>query len=589
MGPHFLPEDVQAAFARVLVDEWVRLGVTDAVACPGSRSSPVLVALAEAEEAGRLRLHVLLDERAAGFFALGLGLASGVPAPVVTTSGTASVELHASAVEAHHSNVPMLLVTADRPAELHGWGAPQTIEQTGLFGGVLRWQASPGVPEAATSRTWRSLASRALCEALGNPGRPGPVQLNLAFREPLTGRAGAFLATAPEVAAGRSGSRPWHRALSAAGMPPKEVVEALAGAGRRGLVVAGAGAGEPAAVQALSQAMGWPVLAGPLSGCRFEGSVCAADALLRAPQVRKWHPEAVLRLGSPWASRVLSEWLASLDCPQWLVDRWGVWRAPDRQVAQLVVAAPEALCWAVAERAAGQGSPGGWASQWAEAERAAQAAIDEVLAGDDEPSGPAIARALTGGLPPASTLVVASSMPVRDLEWWGRPRLDLRVLANRGANGIDGCLSTALGVACGAASLAPGPGTGGGRVVGLLGDLAFLYDASALLWAKGAIDVVVVDNGGGGIFDSLPQAASQPPERFERLWGTPHGLDLVKVAQSYGAEAEAAEDVASLAQALCSAEAPSGPKVWVARSSRKKEAEVRRALWARVQGALERL
>ena len=187
----FAANDVQAAFARVLVDEWVRAGVTDAVACPGSRSTPLLVSLAEAAERGAIRLNMLLDERSAGFFALGLALASpsGSPAVVVTTSGTASAELHAAVLEAHHSGVPMLAVTADRPPELQDSGAPQTIHQVGLFGDAVRWEASPGVPELAAARSWRALASRAVLEARGGPRRAGPVHLNLAFREPLLGSA----------------------------------------------------------------------------------------------------------------------------------------------------------------------------------------------------------------------------------------------------------------------------------------------------------------------------------------------------------------------------------------------------------------
>ncbi len=183
------PEDVQAAFTAVVVDEWLRAGVSDCVVCPGSRSTPLLVALAEAAERGDLRLHVLVDERSAGFYALGLGLACGIPAPIVTTSGTAAAELHPAVVEADHAGVPMLAVTADRPPELHGFGAPQTIHQVGLFGGAVRWEANPGPADLAAAWSWRSLASRAVNEACGAAGRPGPVHLNLAFREPLLGSA----------------------------------------------------------------------------------------------------------------------------------------------------------------------------------------------------------------------------------------------------------------------------------------------------------------------------------------------------------------------------------------------------------------
>src|SRR5579863_4054267 len=275
----FAANDVQAACSRVLVDEWVRAGVTDAVACPGSRSTPLLVALAEAAERGALRLHVLLDERSAGFFTLGLCLASssGLPAVVVTTSGTAAAELLPSVLEAHHSGVPMLAVTADRPPELHDSGAPQTVHQVGLYGDAVRWEASPGVPELAAAPTWRSLASRSVLEARGGARRPGPVHLNLAFREPLLGSADRLLGpvdlalglgpeadraadeadgTAQEadraalslVRDGRPGGAPWHQVWARQDeVPPTGIVQMLAEAGERGLVVVGGGGGSGAA------------------------------------------------------------------------------------------------------------------------------------------------------------------------------------------------------------------------------------------------------------------------------------------------------------------------------------------------------
>lgn len=653
--PVYAPEDVQAAFAAVLVDEWARAGVTEAVASPGSRSTPLLVALAEAAEAGQMRLHVFLDERAAGFFALGLGLASGMPAPVVTTSGTAAVELHPAIVEAHHAGVPLLAVTTDRPPELHDCGAPQTVHQQGLYGDAVRWAFSPGVPDVAGAGTWRSLASRAVAEARGGLRRPGPVHLNLAFREPLIGEAAAFLGAvggwsasstgsngaglggprarpgpaASLVASGRRGAAPWHDVAGwVAPVVPDEVVRAAVQAGERGLVVAGAGAGSGAAVRELARATGWPVLASPTSGYRTEGAVCAADALLRAPAVRQWRPDLVVRLGQPWASRVVAEWLADLDCPQVLVDPWGVWAAPDHLASHVVQASPDAFCHrvalAVASKSSGARCPstGDWPERWGSAEAAAQRAIDEVLAGEETLSEPAVARSLVRSLPDGSTLVVASSMPVREVEWWGGPRESLRALSNRGANGIDGVLSTALGVAAaaagrgassgpaarsGAAARSGGSADGGGpagsvrpassrtaggeqgRVVALVGDLAFAYDASALLWAADrelSLDVVVLDNNGGGIFSFLPQASSQPAERFERLWGTPHGTDLVALARAYGVKAERLEDVGLLERAVSSPSGPPGVRVWVAKTSRSENVAVHRRLWSAVEAAV---
>jgi 2-succinyl-5-enolpyruvyl-6-hydroxy-3-cyclohexene-1-carboxylate synthase len=637
------PEDVQAAFATVLVDEWLRAGVTDAVACPGSRSTPLLVALAEAAERGALRLHVLADERAAGFFALGLGLTSGVPAPVVTTSGTAAAELHPAVVEAHHAAVPLLAVTADRPPELHGFGAPQTVHQVGLFGGAVRWEVDPGPPDLSAAWAWRSLASRAVGEARGAGGRPGPVHLNLAFREPLIGSPANVLQVSPDgtgddvleaalgtagggdrdralrlLRAGRADGAPWHDWRQTGLAPPSaDVVELVAGTGEQGLIVAGAGAGRPDAVWQLAEATGWPVLATPQSGARVPGAVGAADALLRTGVVRGWRPDVVLRLGASWASRVVNEWLAGLDCTQVLVGPAGAWVAPDRPPGDVVVCSPELLCRAVAERARAAGrhlTGSAWARQWAAAERQAQSAIDAGLAVEAGLTEPGMARSLLAGVPTGSTVLVSSSMPVREVEWWTRPREGVRVLANRGANGIDGVLSTALGVAAWSSSSAgptrgevlagevPAPPaeavSGDGRVLALIGDQAFLYDAgvlsaAALSGAAGRsgvdLDVVVFDNDGGGIFSFLPQAANQPAERFERLWGVPHGADLVAVARGYGVPAEELTDVKDIADVASGSHEGRGLRVFVAKTGRAANVEVHHRLNAAVEEAVEGL
>lgn len=587
------PQDVQAAFASVVVDEWVRAGVSDVVVSPGSRSTPVLVALAEAAEQGRLSLHVVLDERSAGFFALGLALATGRPAPVVTTSGTAAVELHPAVVEAHHAGVPFIAVSADRPEELQGCGAAQTVDQEGLYGPAVRWSASPGVPELAAARSWRSLASRAVAEALGGARPPGPVHLNLAFREPLVGSAQALPG---DVAAGRPRGLPWHTVQPPEEMAPREeLLRALQSAGERGLVVAGRGtADSPGAAEALrelSRTTCWPVLADPLSGCRQPGTIAAADTLLRTDTVRHWEPDVVVRMGAPWASRVVNEWLAGLDCLQVLVDPGSVWAAPDRQPAEVVRATPLAFCRAVstaASRALSDGAAfgprGDWHRRWSVAEKMAQSAVDAALAGEQALSEPAIARTVVASLRPGSALMVSSSMPVRDVEWWSKPRDGARFLSNRGASGIDGVLSTALGVA---AARKGAPVT-----CALLGDLAFLHDAGALLKAaeRGLdLDVVVVDNDGGGIFNFLPQAAKQPPERFERLWGTPQGADLAAIARAYGASTEEVPDVHHLGSALAGSKPGLGLRVFLARTDRAANVTVHNRLHSAVAAAVRGL
>jgi 2-succinyl-5-enolpyruvyl-6-hydroxy-3-cyclohexene-1-carboxylate synthase len=613
--------DVQAAFCTVLVDEWARAGVTDAVVAPGSRSTPIVIAL---DGQPGIRVHVVLDERSAGFVALGLGLASGRPAVVATTSGTAAVELHPAVVEASHAGVPLIAVTADRPPELHDVGAPQTVEQTDLYGPAVRWATSPGVAEAAASGGWRSLASRCVAEAVSGPHGPGPVHCNLAFREPLLGsgsgsgrgrgsgsegEGGSAVAVPP----GRADGATWHSRLAASGgQVPGPVLDLLtAHAGGRGLIVAGAGAagasvagaGDPATLLDGARRLGWPVFADPRSGCRVPGEpvVAAADALLRIPEVAAWRPDVVLRLGAPWASKVLTQWLAGLgpEVPQVLVDPWGRWADPDRQVGEVVVGDPGQVVAALAAsaglvgrasggpagsaRSVGSGSgaparremggpgggnsPGGtdssgWARQWSEAERAAQSALDELLGpgGSLALSEPGVARAVVNGLPDGGVLLASSSMPVRDVEWYGEPREKLEVLANRGANGIDGILSTAIGVAaaCGAPALA------------LVGDLAFLYDAGALLGAARrdlALTVIVVDNNGGGIFSFLPQATALPAREFERYWGTPHNVDILAVAGAYGAETIEIGDRSHLDQVVERAGQP-GLRVALVRSDR---------------------
>jgi len=560
--------DVQAAFCGVLVDEWARAGVTDAVVAPGSRSTPLVVAL---DADPRLRVHVVLDERSAGFVALGLGLATGRPAVVATTSGTAAVELHPAVVEASEAGVPLIAATADRPPELHGVGAPQTIEQLGLYGSAVRWAVAPGVPElaaaaaAAAAASWRSLAARTAAAATGSPGGPGPVHLNLAFREPLLGSAADVA-----VPAGRPGGQSWHRHSGAVGGGPTEaVVELLAGhAGGRGLIVAGAGCGDPTTLIEVAQRLGWPLLADPRSGCRLPATsvVAAADALLRVPAVAAWRPDLVLRLGAPWASKVLAQWLGGLgpDATQVLVDPWARWADPDRQVAHVVAADPTAVAAALLARTRsdGPGLASDWSRQWAAAERAAQAALDRELGSSSAlaMSEPAIARAVVAGLPDGGVLLASSSMPIRDVEWYSAPRRDVTILANRGANGIDGVLSTAVGVALGR----------GAPTVGLVGDLAFLYDAGALLGASDRevhLTVIVVDNDGGGIFSFLPQAAALPAAQFERYWGTPHGIDVGAVAAAYGVEVARVADRESLDAVLAGVTGP-GVRVAVVRSER---------------------
>lgn len=595
-----LAASVQATFCSTLVDEWVRAGVRDAVLAPGSRSTPMALALAADE---RIRLQVRLDERSAGFVAVGIALASGIPVIVLTTSGTAAAELHASVVEAHQSLVPLIVCTADRPPELQAVGAPQTIAQVGLFGSAVRFAPNLEVPTESGRDLWRSLAARVFLEATASPLGPGPVHLNLPFREPLEGEPG-------DLPPGRRDGAPWHSVLSLPGQAPtlSGELSSLVERAERPLLVVGARGGGASSLLAAAGKLGWPVLADPRSGCRLAGPraagatvVAAADSLLRAGSFVSAHePDLVVRLGEAWSSKVLNTWLnqtASSGIPHLLVDPFGEWRDPGHDVAAILRARPEAVIGAL-EGAASPLADEGWAASWASAEQSAQEAIEAFLgrlAAADELSEPQIARSLaTQGA--IGTLVVSSSMPVRDLEWFSAAGEDYpRVLANRGANGIDGVASTAIGAATAGVS---------GPVVGLLGDLAFLHDLTALVRplagrhgeGGAGCGFVVVDNGGGGIFSYLPQASSVANERFERLFGTPQANDVAEMARGAGAAvtevAKASELAAGLDELLraIGEGRPVGqeaPAVLVCRTDRQRSVAIHNELNEEVAAALQ--
>jgi 2-succinyl-5-enolpyruvyl-6-hydroxy-3-cyclohexene-1-carboxylate synthase len=526
--------DATTAFAATLVDEWARSGVTDAVVAPGSRSAPLALALARDE---RIEVHVVLDERSAAFRALGIGLASGRPAVLLCTSGTAAANFHPAVVEAAHARVPLLVCTADRPPELRDVGAGQTIDQTHLFGRAVRWFADPGPPsdEPGVGPIWRAFASRAIAETVGS--LPGPVHLNLPFREPLL-PTGAPLVDAP----GRADGRAWTISTRAPLTPAAADITRLAALVRahpRGLLVAGWGAGvKPATAARFAAAAGWPVLADPISDLRAGPfAVSSYEALLRAPGFADAHrPDLVLRVGASLTSKITTAWLDPATT-QVLVDPSGAWLDPQHGATERIAVDPERLLDALASEL-GALDDDAWLAAWLDAERAARVALDRVLDAPGAICEGEVARDVARSLPDGATLVVASSLPVRALEWCMAPRDGLRVRANRGANGIDGFVSTVLGIAHANASAA---------TVGLCGDLCFLHDTNGLLGATGPATFVVIDNDGGGIFSYLPPA--RLPE-FEQLFGTPHGLDLVDVARAHGAVAERVDDVGKLAHAL---------------------------------------
>lgn len=517
----------QSAFARTLFDEFARGGLVDVVVCPGSRSTPLVLA---AVDTPALTIHVRLDERSAGFFAIGRALASQRPVAIVVTSGTAVAELTASVVEADLAGVPIVVVTADRPPELRGVGAPQTIDQVKLFGGAVRRFEDPGAIRPGSERAWRPLAARVLTAAIA--GR-GPVHLNLAFVEPLD----AVPSLVPE---GRSRLAPW-RAVIASEVADAGPFSTLRSA--RGLLIAGRGAGDPAAVLAVAERHGWPLLADPLSGARFQHRcvVASFDALAGDAELREaLRPDVVVVLGALPSSRSLGDALVEWSPRVLAVDADGAPSDPHGLVGDVIAASPTA--WALAAAAiAPLGGPDDYLAAWRAADDAADECFDAACGG--ELTEPSLARRLVRSLPADVALVVSNSMPVRDVEWFGGT-LDAppRVFANRGANGIDGVVSTALGVAS------------GGRAVGLLGDLAFLHDVGALgtgLGDQGGRCVLVVaDNRGGGIFSFLPQRRTVSEARFEQLFATPPTVAIGEVASGFGCDVREVKDLGGLSHAL---------------------------------------
>ncbi|HUF85606.1 MAG TPA: 2-succinyl-5-enolpyruvyl-6-hydroxy-3-cyclohexene-1-carboxylic-acid synthase [Acidimicrobiia bacterium] len=571
-----MSRDANTAFARALVDEWARAGITDAALAPGSRSAPLALALAGDD---RIRLHVHVDERSAAFFALGTAKASGRPAVVLCTSGTAAAHFHAAVLEAHHSRVPLVVCTADRPPELRDVGAGQTIDQTKLYGDAVRWFFDPGVPEDRpdVGAVWRSLAARAVAESLGPPA--GPVHLNLPFREPLT-PTGAPLVDAP----GRPDGGPWTEITSARRLSDDATVDRIAAAVRaapRGLFVAGWGTGvTPETAARFARAAGWPVLADPISCLRTgDHTVSTYDALLRVPGFATEHrPDLVVRVGAPPTSKATDTTVLAADVPQMLVDPDRAGLDPGRAAAAVLAVDDDALLAAVADRL-GQSAPSEWLDSWLTAERTARRALDELLAEWEEPFEGRVARDVVDALPSGATLLVASSMPVRDVESFARPRDGLHFLANRGVNGIDGFVSTVLGTA----AVSDGP------VVALLGDLCLLHDANGLLGAADrGIDatLVVLDNDGGGIFSFLPQA--ELPEHFETLFGTPHGIDLAELAKVHGLPAERIEKASEVVPALEAAVAAGGVSLVIVPTDRADNVDRHRQAVGAVQRAVSR-
>jgi 2-succinyl-5-enolpyruvyl-6-hydroxy-3-cyclohexene-1-carboxylate synthase len=580
---------VNTLWGRVLADELAKAGLDAAVLAPGSRSTPLTVALADHEG---VETFSHLDERSAAFFALGRAKRTATPTAVVCTSGTAAANFHPAVVEADEGRVPLVVLTADRPPELHDSGANQTIDQAGLYGDAPRTARTLPEPEAAGRklRSLRTTLARAVAESEGPPA--GPVHLDVPLRKPLEPNAapdaapdgvqapqvgGEFLETHPLAVEGRDG--PFvevTRGRADLARPDRRRLTDAVAAAEAGLIVCGP-TDRPApaddALLGLARATGFPVLADPLSGHRFGGTtshdaVCGGyDGYVQAIEAT---PDVVVRFGASPTSKPLRHYLRDAGARQFLVDPAGGWREATFAATDLVVADETRVATAVAD--AVDRPPGGYADRILEAE----SAYWDLVAGSEPPEGAVLADAAALAPDPA-TLVVSNSMPVRDLDRFGRPReATLTVLGNRGASGIDGVTSTALG----AGSALDEP------LVAVLGDLAYFHDMNGLL----AVDrfdldatLVCVNNDGGGIFHQLPIADH---ETFEEWFRTPHGLDFEPTADLYGLEFARTDDRERFRELYTESVGADGTQVIEVRTDAERNHEARDALADRVRDAL---
>ncbi|HEY5640240.1 MAG TPA: 2-succinyl-5-enolpyruvyl-6-hydroxy-3-cyclohexene-1-carboxylic-acid synthase [Dehalococcoidia bacterium] len=571
-------------FVGAFVDELGRCGVRHVCICPGSRSTPLSLLLRRHPD---IRVWTHLDERSAAFFALGIAKALGEPVAVVSTSGTAAVNFAPAVVEAYYGRVPLLVLTADRPPELREVGANQTIDQVRLYGSHVKWSVEATVPESGEDavRYVRSLACRAT--ALARSDSPGPVHVNLPLREPLLPATGI----APMGRDG-DGQPPYIGVRQAARRPDPADLADLAPqlrTAKRGLIVCGPrdDTDLPEAVMLLAHELGYPVLADPLSQVRCGPHhdhlvVDAYDAFLRDEEAAgALAPEVVLRFGAAPTSKPLLHYLKQhAHARQVLVDESG-WNDPALVASDIIQSAPSSFCrtlLAALPPAKERQTHDEWACRWQELNEQARSGLVARLSVDPGVSEPGVLAELADLLPPGATLFAGNSMPVRDLDAFfpggARP---IRFLANRGASGIDGVISTALGVA--AVSSEP--------TVLVIGDLSFYHDMNGLLAAQRfglRATIVLLNNDGGGIFSLLPQA--EDPEHFEELFGTPHGLDFRHAAEMYGLGYRLVELREDFRAVMQESMASDGVTVLEVRTDRRANAQLHRELWQEVKQAV---
>ena len=600
-------ENPTFAYVSAFVDELARSGVKNVVVCPGSRSTPLAYGFAGNPA---IRLWMEYDERSAGFFALGMAKASRQPVALVCTSGTAAANFWPAVVEAHHSHLPLIVLTADRPAELHDNGAPQAIDQLRLYGSYVKWFVDTALPEASNEmlRYIRSVGCRAAGTAAAHPA--GPVHLNMPFREPLTpapipGQPLPPLADRDPVAwFGRPDGQPYvqlqtaRRELETA--ESDDLITYLATA-ERGLIICGP-QDDPRLAQAvtdLAMALSWPILADPLSGLRAglhyrDLVISNYDAFLRDERFGagdEFKPQIVLRFGQMPTAKPLLLFLKRFEnLPQIVVTGSDDWPEPTGLAERIIQADPARLCGMMVTTGRASSRNGltlpqevrhtQWLDGWLEVAQRTATALTERMASLSDLFEGRVLAAMSDKLPDGADLFVGNSMPVRDLDsFFGGSDRAIRLMANRGANGIDGVVSTALGVA----AVSDGP------TVLVLGDLSAYHDMNGLLAAKLHrlnVTVVVLNNDGGGIFSFLPQAAYK--DSFEQLFGTPHGLDFEPASRMYGADYRRVTDWADFEASLDHALHTDGLKLIEVPTDRATNVTLHREMWAAVHQNLSR-
>jgi 2-succinyl-5-enolpyruvyl-6-hydroxy-3-cyclohexene-1-carboxylate synthase len=585
-------EAIHHRYVGAFVDELARAGVRHVCFAPGSRSTPLAVMLAQHPD---ITLWTHLDERSASFFALGMAKASREPVGILCSSGTAAANFYPAVIEARYSRVPLLVMTADRPPELQDVGAPQTIDQNRIYGEHAKWFANVALPDASPGmlRYVRTVAGRAVATARAEPR--GPVHLNFPFREPLMPLPPLNGELLDEIDAGRPFGAPYVDSRQGPRSLDRSTLDALAseiGSRRRGIIVCGP-QDDPAlgpAVTRLARRLGFPVLADPLSLVRCgphhaDPIVGSYDAFLRNPtMIEALQPELVIRFGAmPTSKPYLLYSQRHAGAYQILVDGDG-WNDPALLSARVLHVDPVAFCDGLDDWFAGSDyiADPDWVADWIGVDRATRAALAEGLAAMDELFEGRVFSELARLLPAGGALFAGNSMPVRDLDTFypGGPE-SARFLSNRGANGIDGVVSSALG----ASVVLDGP------LVLVIGDLSFYHDMNGLLAAKLHdlnATIVLVNNDGGGIFSFLPQAAH--PEHFEALFGTPHGLDFRPVSDLYGLGYERVEHWDGFRSAVSESLASSGVQVIeVPAPDRSRNVALHRDLWRQVNDALAEL